>query len=97
MQCDAMSTVKSGELFPKRIPLLNSYFRLRLVQNRLKVARYSNTYSQIPGYHVITTNNWAKHRILHVMRDADAISRVKTGNLKADVPNADIVKKINAI
>ena len=32
-----------------------------------------------------TTNSCVKHRILHVLRDADAISHVKTGEINADV------------
>ena len=32
-----------------------------------------------------TTNSYVKHRILHVMRDADAILHVKTGEMSADL------------
>ena len=36
-----------------------------------------------------------KHRILHVLRDADAISHVKTGEINADVVIADVIRKCN--
>ena len=34
---------------------------------------------------MFTTNSCVKHRLLHVLRDADAISHVKTGEINADV------------
>ena len=60
----------------------------------LKVSRYSNGHkypkqkqrtpnltscAQIGLAIMFTTNSCVKHRILHVLRDADAISHVKTG------------------
>ena len=41
---------------------------------------------------MFTTNSCVKHRILHVLRDADAISHVKTGEINADVLIADVRK-----
>ena len=41
-----------------------------------------------------TTNSYVKHRMLHVMRDADDISRVNTGKMHPDVLIADVIKKI---
>ena len=40
------------------------------------------------------TNSYVKYRMLHVMRDADDISRVKTGELHPDILIADVIKKI---
>ena len=37
-------------------------------------------FTQIFLYITFTTNRYVKHRILHVMWDADAISRVKNAN-----------------
>ena len=34
---------------------------------------------------MFTTNSYVKYRMLHVMQDADDISRVKTGELHLDV------------
>ena len=34
---------------------------------------------------MLTTNSYVKYRLLHVMRAADDISRVKTGELHPDV------------
>ena len=76
----------------------------------IKVARYSNghkypkqkqrtpnlTYfAQIGLAVMFTTNSCVKHRILHVLRDADAISHVKTGEINADVLIADVISKCN--
>ena len=44
---------------------------------------------------MFTTNRYVKHRILHVMRDADAILHVKTGESNADVLIADVIRKCN--
>ena len=41
------------------------------------------------------TNSYVKYRMLHVMRDADDISRVKTGELHPDVLIADVIRKCN--
>ena len=72
----------------------------------VKVARYSNahkylkqkqrtpnltSFAQIGLAIVFTTNSCVEHRILHVLRDADAISHVKTGNVRI----ADIIRKFN--
>ena len=43
---------------------------------------------------MFTTNSYVKYRMLHVMRDADHISRVKTGELHPDVLIADVIKRI---
>ena len=40
---------------------------------------------------MFTTNSCVKHRILHVLRDADAISR----EINADVLIADVIRKCN--
>ena len=75
-----------------------------------KVSRYSNgheypkqkqrtpnstSFAQIGLAIMFTTNSCVKHRILHVLRDADAISHVKTGEINADVLIADVIKKCN--
>ena len=75
-----------------------------------KVSRYSNghkypkqkqrtpnltSFAQIGLAIMFTTNSCVKHRILHVLRDADAISHVKTGEINADVVFADVIKKCN--
>ena len=44
---------------------------------------------------MFTTNSCVKHRILHVLRDADAISHVKTGEINADVLIANVIRKCN--
>ena len=44
---------------------------------------------------MFTTNSCIKHRILHVLRDADAILHVKTGEINADVLIADVIRKCN--
>ena len=44
---------------------------------------------------MFTTISYVKYRMLHVMRDADAISRVKTGELHPDVLIADVIRKCN--
>ena len=64
------------------------------------MARYSNghkypkqkqrtlnltSFAQIGLAIMFTTNSCVKHRILHVLRDADTISHVKTGEINADV------------
>ena len=43
------------------------------------------SFAQIGLAIMFTTNSCVKHRILHVLRDADAISHVKTGEMNADV------------
>ena len=43
---------------------------------------------------MFTTNSYVKYRMLHVMRDADDISRVKKDELHPDVLIADVIKKI---
>ena len=71
----------------------------------VKVARYSNghkypkqkqrtpnlTFFAQIGLAIMFTTNSVKHRILHVLRDADAISHVKTGEINADVLIADVI------
>ena len=44
---------------------------------------------------MFTTNSCVKHRILHVLRDADVISHVKTGEINVDVLIADVIRKCN--
>ena len=44
---------------------------------------------------MFTTNSYVKYRMLHVMQDADDISRVKTGELHPDVLIADVIRKCN--
>ena len=44
---------------------------------------------------MFTTNSYVKYRMLHVMRNADDISRVKTGELHPDVLIADVIIKYN--
>ena len=44
---------------------------------------------------MFTTNSCVKHRILHVLQDAVAISHVKTGEINADVLIADVIRKCN--
>ena len=76
----------------------------------IKVARYSNghkypkqkqrtpnltSFAQIGLAVMFTTNSCVKHRILHVLRDADAISHVKTGEINAEVLVADVIRKCN--
>ena len=75
-----------------------------------KVARYSNghkypkqkqrtpnltPFAQIGLAVMFTTNSYVKHRILHVLQDADGISHVKTGEINADVLIADVIRKCN--
>ena len=43
------------------------------------------SFAQIGLAIMFTTNGCVKHRILHALRDADAISHVKTGEINADV------------
>ena len=43
---------------------------------------------------MFTTNSCVKHWILHVLRDADAISHVKTGEINVDVLIA-VIRKCN--
>ena len=77
---------------------------------RIEVSRYSNghkyskqkqrtpnltSFAQIGLAIMFTTNSCVKHRILHVLRDADAISHVKTGEINADVLIADVIRKCN--
>ena len=76
----------------------------------IKVSRHSNghkypkqkqhtpnltSFAQIGLAIRFTTNSCVKHRILHVLRDADAISHVKTGEINADVLIADVIRKCN--
>ena len=76
----------------------------------LKVARYSNghkypkqkqrtpnltSFAQIGLAIMFTTNSCVKQRILHVLRDADAISDVKTGEINADVLIVYVIRKYN--
>ena len=76
----------------------------------IKVARYSKghkypkqkqrtpnltSFAQIGLAIMFATNSCAKHRILHVLRDADVISHVKTGEINADVLIADVIRKCN--
>ena len=71
-----------------------------LYSTTIKVARYSNGHKYPKQKHrppnltcfaqtglaiMFTTNSCVKHRILHVLRNADAISHVKTGEIIADV------------
>ena len=53
------------------------------------------SFAQVGLAITFTTNSCVKHRILHVLRDADAISHVKTGEIKADVLIADVIRKCN--
>ena len=41
----------------------------------------------------LTTSSKVKQRILHIMRDADLILRVKTGEPHADVLITDVIEK----
>ena len=50
-------------------------------------------FAQIDIVITFTTNSKVKHRILHIMRDADAILRVKTGEPHADVLITDVIEK----
>ena len=71
----------------------------------LNNARYSNTlimanaklkfFTQILLAIMFTTNSYVKYQMLHAMRDADDISRVKTGELHLDVLIADVIRKCN--
>ena len=76
----------------------------------LKVARYSNghkypkqkqrtpnltSFAQIGLAIMLTTNSCVKHRILHVLRDAGAISHVKTVEIIANVLIVDVIRKYN--
>ena len=78
----------------------------------LKVARYSNghkypkqkqrtpnliSFAQIGLAIMFTTNSCVKHRILHVLRDADAISHLKTYEINADVALISLTSLQNAI
>ena len=53
------------------------------------------SFAQIGLAIMFTTNICVKHRILHVLRDADAISHVKTGEINADVLIPDVIRKCN--
>ena len=53
------------------------------------------SFAQIGLAIMFTTNSCVKHRILHVLRDADAISHVKTGEINVDVLIADVITKCN--
>ena len=53
------------------------------------------SFAQIGLAIIFTSNSCVKHRILHVLRDADAISHVKTGEINADVLTADVIRKSN--
>ena len=79
-----------------RVPNLHTAPRRHLI----KVSRSSNghkypkqkqrmpnltSFAQIGLAIMFTTNSCVKHRMLHVLRDADAISHVKTGEINADV------------
>ena len=44
---------------------------------------------------MFATNSYVKYRMLHVMRDADDIMRVKTSELYPDVLIADFIRKCN--
>ena len=83
-------------------------FSNRQLKIAFKVSQYSNghkypkqkqrtpnltSFAQIGLAIMFTTNNCIKHRILHVLRDADAISHVKTGEINADVLIADVIRK----
>ena len=41
---------------------------------------------------MFTTNSYVKYRMLHIMRAADDISRVKTSELHPDVLIADVLE-----
>ena len=71
-----------------------------LMAMKVKVARYSNAHKYLKQKQsppnlaflaliglaiMFTTSSYVKNRIFHVMRDADAISHVKTGEINADV------------
>ena len=53
------------------------------------------SFAQIGLAIMFTTNSCVKRRILHVLRDADAISHVKTGEINADVLIAVVIRKCN--
>ena len=61
----------------------------------LDIVMLTNTLNKngVRQIEVFTTNSYVKHRMLHVIRDADDISRVKTGELHPDVLIADVIKK----
>ena len=44
---------------------------------------------------MFTTKGYVKYWMLHVMRDADVISRVKKGELHPDVLITDVIRKCN--
>ena len=49
------------------------------------------SFAQI-GLAIMFTTNSCVIRILHVLRDADAISHVKTGEINADALIADVIR-----
>ena len=77
----------------------------------IKVSRYSNghkypkqkqrtpnltSFAQIGLAIMFTTNSCVKHRILHVLRVADAINFArKNSEINADVLIADVIRKCN--
>ena len=89
---------------------MHKWFFINRHSYYIKVARYSNghkyskqkqrppnltSFAQIGLAIMFTTNSCVKHRILHVLQDADAISHVKTGEIIADVLIADVIRKYN--
>ena len=63
--------------------------------NKTTCSKFNISYTYRFSYITFTTSSYVKHRILHVMRDADAISDVKTGKINADVLTADVIRKYN--
>ena len=53
------------------------------------------SFAQIGLAIMFTTNSCVKHRILHVLRDAEDISQVKTGEMNTGVLIADVIRKCN--
>ena len=67
--------------------MLNTSNILKMENAKLKF------FTQILLAIMFTTNSYVKYRMLHVMRGADDIWRVKTGELHPDVLIADVIRK----
>ena len=103
-----MCTVSITQIFARSLNFTE--WKSAFTNCSLKVARFSNghkypkqkqrtpnltSFTRIGLAIMFTTNSYVKRRILHVLRDADAISHAKTGEINADVLIADVIRKYN--
>ena len=79
--CVKVSRYSNGHKYPK--------------QKQRRPTPNLTSFAEIVLAIMFTTNSCVKHRILHVLRDADAISHAKTGEINADVLIADVIRKCN--